>query len=96
MEPNNIKLTEHELSLLEYSFFSFNEEIDIWYCQKVHEDFFGERKFDELALRDTLLCICETLESSQCASQSWVSSLQRLYLLSMGLYAGEETGDTEE
>lgn len=61
---NNRKLTEHELNLLEYSFFSLNEEIDLFYCQKVHEEFFSERQFDETALRDTMLNIFETLEST--------------------------------
>ena len=33
------KLTEYELRLYEYSSFSLNEEIDIFYCRKVNSDF---------------------------------------------------------
>lgn len=33
------KLTEYELRLYEYSSFSLNEEIDIFYCRKVNKDF---------------------------------------------------------
>ena len=28
------KLSQHELKLLEYSFFSLSEEIDLFYCSK--------------------------------------------------------------
>ena len=33
------KLTEYELRLYEYSSFSLNEEIDIFYCRKMNDDF---------------------------------------------------------
>ncbi len=33
------KLTEYELRLYEYSSFSLNEEIDIFYCRKINKDF---------------------------------------------------------
>jgi hypothetical protein len=35
------KLSAHEIELLEYSFYSLCEEIDLFYCSKMHSDYFS-------------------------------------------------------
>ena len=36
------KLTEHELQLLEYSFFSLCEEVDLFFCRSMEADFMAQ------------------------------------------------------
>ena len=36
------KLNEHELSLLEYSFFALCEEVDLFYCFHLQKDYFSK------------------------------------------------------
>lgn len=45
------KLSAHELELLEYSFFSLCEEVDIFYCQHRHTDYFTDPINDQATLR---------------------------------------------
>ena len=82
-ETNQSKLTEHELQLLEYSFFSLCEEVDIFYCSAKEKDAMIE-PFDEAKMRETMLGILEGLESYQPDSEKWRQFLRRLYLLTMG------------
>jgi hypothetical protein len=35
------KLSTHEIDLLEYSFFSLCEEVDLFFCQHKHTDYFA-------------------------------------------------------
>ena len=41
-QAQNFKLSDHELRLLEYSFFSMCEEIDIFYCVNQNKVYMNE------------------------------------------------------
>lgn len=40
------KLSAHEVELLEYSFYSLCEEIDLFYCSQLHADYFSSALSD--------------------------------------------------
>lgn len=88
-------MTEHELQLLEYSFFSLCEEVDIFYCRQKEAEFLSEPYTDD-NMRETMLIIMEGLESYAPDSEKWHTFLRRLYLLSMGEYRTEKEPEKVE
>lgn len=84
--------------MIEYSFFSLCEEVDIFYCQQREPEIAFEREFDEEMMRDTMMSILEGLESYPDNTDNWFSFLRRLYLLAMGLYRleGDEPAQQPE
>ena len=42
---SNKKLTSHEIKLIEYSFFSLCEEVDLFYCEQKEPDLAFETEF---------------------------------------------------
>ena len=93
MAENENKLTEHELQLLEYSFFSLCEEVDLFYCRSMEAGYLAQI-FDDNNMREAMLGLMEGLESFSTDSEKWHSFLRRLYLFSMGEFKTEE--DREE
>lgn len=45
------KLSQHELELLEYSFFSLSEEIDLVYCKQLNKGYFDQPVKDVATLK---------------------------------------------
>ena len=72
----NKKLTPHELLLIEYSFFSLCEEVDLFYCKEKEDELAQEIVFNEASLRARLLSILEALESHPYESDQWKSRLR--------------------
>ena len=75
--------------MIEYSFYSLCEEIDLFYCQQRETKIATDTLFTEESLRKTLFCIVEALESYPYESEQWKSHLRQLYLLAMGSYRCE-------
>ena len=59
----NKRLTAHEMQLIEYSFFSLAEEIDLFYSAQKEQHLCSEIEFTEHSLEDQMMCILEALES---------------------------------
>ena len=53
----NKKLTPHEIQLIEYSFFSLCEEVDLFYCEQKEEELALETEFDEEIMYDKMMSI---------------------------------------
>ena len=85
----NKKLTEHEILLIEYAFFSLCEEVDIFYCSEKEGEVAQDIEFTEAALQSRLMSVLEALESHPYESEQWKARLRQLYLLSMGVYRSE-------
>ena len=72
----NKKLTQHEIALIEYSFFSLCEEVDIFYCTMQEEELVFEIEFDTESMRDQTMSILEALESHPTDSPQWQKRLR--------------------
>ena len=59
----NKKLTPHEIQLIEYSFFSLSEEVDLFYCEQKEIEMSNETYFTPQSMRDYAMSILEALES---------------------------------
>jgi len=59
--------------LIEYSFFSLCEEVDLFYCQEKELEVSSEMVFTETSLRARLMSILEGLESHPYESDQWKS-----------------------
>ena len=74
--------------MLEYSFFSLCEEVDIFYCLKKETEFL-KQPFTEDNIQETMLTLMEGLKSNAPESDKWHAYFRRLYLLSMGEFSPE-------
>ena len=82
----NVKLTEHEIQLLEYSFFSLCEEIDLFFCERKEPDVSSDTEFTADSIETKLMQAVDGLESYEYESEQWRSNLRKLYLFTMGSY----------
>lgn len=82
----NVKLTEHEIQLLEYSFFSLCEEIDLFFCERKEPDVSSDTEFTADSIETKLMQAVDGLESYEYDSEQWRSNLRKLYLFTMGSY----------
>ena len=67
----NKKLTPHEIQLIEYSFFSLSEEVDLFYCEHKEAEMTNEIYFSEQSMRDWCMGILEALESYPSDTPQW-------------------------
>ena len=58
------------MHLLEYSFFSLCEEVDIFYCRSMEAEFLSQA-FDDSNLREKMLTILEGVETCDPTSDNW-------------------------
>ena len=86
----NKRLTDHEIQVIEYAFFSLCEEVDLFYCEQKEEEIASEIMFTQDSLRNRIMNILEALESYPHDSEQWRSRLRQLYLLSMGVYMSDQ------
>ena len=82
----NKKLTPHEIQLIEYSFFSLCEEVDLFYCEQKEIEVSHEIYFTRESMRERCMAILEALESYPTDSVPWQARLRQMYLLSMGVF----------
>ena len=92
----NKKLTDKELQLIEYSFFSLSEEVDLFYCEQKEESLAFEILFNKESLQDKAMSVLDGLESYPIETDQWQSRLRQLYLLSMGVFRFEGDIDADD
>jgi len=72
------KLTDQELQTLEYSFFSLNEEIDLFYAKQKQKTFVEENitmQVDDNKLHEVVAHLLDTLESRHPDCEDWKDAL---------------------